>query len=75
MARVKLAGVGDDLPLLQDEVRATRARVVAASTSEAGFLRTIFIASPVNFTSWMQTREVRQSMDNLLYAVGLIFTR
>jgi hypothetical protein len=73
MASLKLAGVGADLPVLQLVARTTKTTAVAARASEAGFLRTIFIASPINFTSWMQTREVRQSMDHLIYAVVLIF--
>ena len=62
MPRVKLAGVGEAFPVsLQPEVKARvamvrRLRVVAASTDEADVLGTIFIASPVYLTRWMQVR-------------------
>jgi hypothetical protein len=73
IASLKFAGVGADLPVLQPAARATKTTAVAARASEAGFLRTIFIASPINFTSWMQTLEMKQSMDYLICAVTLIF--
>src|SRR5580698_7676659 len=47
MAWVKLAGVGADLPLLQPEARETVRRHRTVGRVEAGFLRTIFIASPM----------------------------
>src|SRR5258708_7600879 len=59
MARVKLAGVGADLPVLQPEARAQKARrsritkagrprMAAVVSGDAWVLRTIFIASPVD---------------------------
>src|SRR5580658_11103923 len=54
MAWVKLDGVGADLPLLQPEMRIAKASVEAVNTYAIGFLRTVFIASPVGLTCWMQ---------------------
>jgi hypothetical protein len=38
MAWVKLAGVGADLPVLQPEAKVTKARAVAVSRDNTGFL-------------------------------------